>query len=105
MVHMHRVICNFPSFIRDWVVNDYSKRVTFSFNFIQGSQNPHMMAGCKSISQGFMGTAMGTQSGNISVLSHCKKLKISLTADRAAIPNTELLMELIYENLDDILGQ
>lgn len=60
MVHMHKVICNFPSFIREWVVNDFSKRITFSFNYVQGSQNPQVMAGCKSISQGFMGVSMGT---------------------------------------------
>jgi hypothetical protein len=36
MVHMHKVIMNFPSLIREWVFNDFSKRVTFMFNSVSG---------------------------------------------------------------------
>ena len=50
MVHMHRIICNFPRVIRDWVFNDFSKRITFSFNFVRGSHNTQTIANCKSIS-------------------------------------------------------
>lgn len=48
--------------------------------------------------------SMGTISGNISVFLHCKKLKVCLTADKAAMENPQLLMDLIYENLDEVLG-
>lgn len=85
MVHMHRVIMNFPGFIREWVLNDFSKRITFSFNFVHGSQNPQTIATCKSKSQGFLSVSMGTVTGNISVFLHCKKLKICLTTDKAAM--------------------
>jgi len=36
MVHMHKVIMNFPKIIRQWILNDFSKRVTFVFSSVPG---------------------------------------------------------------------
>lgn len=39
---------------------------------------------------------MGTMAGAISVFTHCKKVKIGVTADVAAIKNLDKLMDLIH---------
>lgn len=36
MVHMHRLIMMFPSFLTEWILNDFSKRFTFVFNSVSG---------------------------------------------------------------------
>ena len=87
MIHMHKVIMHFPSIIREWILNDFSKRITFSFSFAFGPQRPITIANSRSISQAYLGVAMGTMSGAITVCTHCKKLKIGVTADAAAIKN------------------
>ena len=48
MIHMHRFILNFPALIRDWVYNDFSKRITFLFNFVHGPQTSSTFATCGS---------------------------------------------------------
>jgi hypothetical protein len=85
MVHMHRVIINFPSFLRRWVLNDFSKRLTFVFNAMPGSQTQTTIAGSTQLSQAFLGMSYHTMSGSISVFTHCKKVKIGLTADKAVM--------------------
>lgn len=102
MVHMHRVIMNFPSIIRTWILNDFSKRMTFTLSFVHGPQNPLTIASSKSKSQGFLACAMCTMSGSISVFSHCKRIKIGITADAAAIKHPQLLMDIFYDELNQV---
>lgn len=104
MVHMHRVIMNFPSLIRTWILNDFSKRMTFTLSFVHGPSSPLTIAGSKSISQAFLACAMCTMSGGISVFSHCKNLKIGITADEAAMKHPQELMDILYQELDQVCG-
>jgi hypothetical protein len=75
IVHMLKVTMNFPSLIREWVLNDFSKRVTFLFN----------------------GVSIKTLSESFSLFTHCKRVKICVTADKSVIKHPQLLMDIIYE--------
>lgn len=105
MVHMHRVIMSFPSLFRNWVLNDFSKRATFSFSFVHGPKRPVTVATSKSISQAFLGVAMCTMSGSFTVFCHNKKVKLGISADAAAMKDPQDFMEIVYRNLDEVCGR
>lgn len=85
MVHMHKVIINFPTFLRKLILNDFSKRMTFVFNVMRGSPHVTRIAGSKQLSQAFLGMSYYTMSGSISVFTYSKQVKIGITADKAVI--------------------
>lgn len=47
MMYMHKAIMNFPAMIREWIINDYTKRVTFGFEFIKSNSVPSTITGSK----------------------------------------------------------
>lgn len=86
MVHMHSIIMRFPFLFREWVLNDFSKRFTFAYSFINGPVTPAAtIAGCRLKSMSFVEVAHGTMSGSISIFSHCQKIKICLSVDKAVM--------------------
>ena len=99
MVHMHSLIMRFPMLFREWILNDFSKRFTFAYSYINGPVNPTSIARCRSRSLSFVEVAHGTMSGSISIFSHCQKIKICLSIDKAVMRHPSDLMEIIYSNL------
>lgn len=102
--HMHKVIMRFPSFVRFWILNDFSKRFTFSYNFVHGPRSPNKLGQSHSISQAFFGVSICTMSGQISVFCHNGKVKVTIVADKAAMKHPQKLMDIFYGKLTEVCG-
>ena len=104
MVFMHKAIMIFPPVLRDLIMDDFSKRITFMYTNVAGATSQTKICGSNSLSQGFFLAPFKTISGTISVVSYNKKLKICIAADRSTIKNPERLLKMFYSNLDALFG-
>ena len=104
MVFMHKAILIFPPVLRDLIMNDFSKRITFMYTNVAGPTSQMKICGSNSLSQGFFLAPFKTIGGAISVVSYNKKLKICMAVDRSVIKSPERLMKILYSNLDSQFG-
>ena len=47
MIYMIKAIMSMPHFLREAVINDYSKRITFVISNVPGSRKPLKVSGSK----------------------------------------------------------
>lgn len=47
MIYMIKAIMSMPHFLREAVINDYSKRITFVISNVPGPRKPLKVAGCR----------------------------------------------------------
>lgn len=97
MIYMIKAIMSMPHFLREAIINDYSKRITFVISNVPGSRKPLKVAGCKSNSHGFFVPALKTCCGGISILSHADTIKICVSTDKAVMEHPQILMDLITD--------
>jgi diacylglycerol O-acyltransferase len=83
MIFMIKCIMSMPHIIREAVINDYTKRITFVISNVPGPRKALTIAGCKTHSQGFFVPALKTVVGGISILSHADVVKICISTDQA----------------------
>jgi WS/DGAT C-terminal domain len=97
MIFMLKAIMCMPHFMREAVINDYSKRITFVISNVHGPRKALRIGGSKTFSEGFFVPALKTVCGGISIISHADVVKICISTDKAVMEHPQLLMDIITE--------
>jgi len=97
-------ILSLPLILSDWILEDFSSKLSMGFSNVPGCREPWSVAGYKGTAFGFsmpLGRTVGVGWGAISFGNN---LKVIVCADKAAISNTDKVMMSFEANLDKFFG-
>lgn len=94
-----------PLVISDYLLDDFTNKMTFVFSNVPGPRAPITTTGKKTLALGFFVPAIKSIAGGFGVISYVDRIKIGILMDESAIPDPAALRELVHKNLDTILGK
>ena len=92
-----------PNFLRSFLLEIFTSKMTFGFSNVPGPKNPFCVTGCKSNSIGFAMPVGKTIPGSLGIISNADCIKAVITTDKGCA-DPKVLQKYFEKSLDDILG-
>lgn len=102
--YLIKVAMLLPEFLRSFIFEDFSDKMTFGFSNVPGPKQPFVTCGSRGQGMGFVMPVGKTIVGSFSIISHADVVKIAITMDKAVMVSTEDITGYLMQNLDEILG-
>ena len=104
LAYLLKLVMMLPEFLRAYLNEDLSNKMTFGFSNVPGPKTPYKCAGSETKSLSFIMPVGKTVVGSFSIISHAKVVKMAVVMDKATMPSVSPLAEILKNNLDEVLG-
>lgn len=99
-----KVMMFLPSFVREFILEDFCDRMTLGFSNVPGPKSRWMTAGKRCQWLGFIMPVGKSIVGSFSILSHADVVKMVISMDKETMEDPAVIAEYLKKNLDEILA-
>ena len=105
MSYVADFINTLPQFIRSYIMEDFTEKLSIGFSNVPGSKRPWITNGSPTKSVGFMMPVGKKLAGSVSILSYTDSLQLGVQMDKSIGTDPKEILEIYYDCLDEMLGK
>jgi len=98
------IVMQLPSFLRWYILEDYTTKMTFGFSNVPGPREPYVVDGKVNHGMGFVMPVARSIVGSFSIISHVDVIKVGVSMDAATMESPKAIADLFSHNMDEMLG-
>ena len=99
-IQLINVMMHTPLFMRDYLLGDYTNKLTFVWSNVPGFKNPLVVNNKKAKVIGFYPPAIKALIGQFGLISYVDRLKLGICMDKVAMQDPKEFREYYHKNLD-----
>ena len=99
------IVMQLPSFLRWYILEDYTDKMTFGFSNVPGPKEPYVVDGKVNHGIGFIMPVGRTIVGSFSIISHVDVIKVCISMDKETMDTPKTIADIFIKNMDEMLGE
>jgi diacylglycerol O-acyltransferase / wax synthase len=102
--YLTQLVMRSPHFIANMLIEDLGHKLTMGFSNVPGPKKPLVLAGKECTAMAFNIPLGKTVALGFGAISHYDNIKLTIGADKGCVKDTDVLMEFVSKNWDEMLG-